>query len=53
MKTELETQTEIGNEVLNTTNIWTAIAVLTEQLGSKVGGHLETLLCKELVKNEK
>ncbi len=39
--------TEIGNEILATDNIWTAIEVLTNRLGMKVGQHLETLLCRE------
>ena len=44
---DLAPATEIGNEVLATDNIWTAIEVLTNRLGMKVGQHLETLLCKE------
>lgn len=34
-------------EILAADNIWTAIEVLTNQLGNRVGSHLETLLGKE------
>jgi hypothetical protein len=36
------------NALLETDNIWTAIGILTNAHGMKVGQHLETLLCKEI-----
>jgi hypothetical protein len=44
---DLKTLTAVGDETLAVDNIWTAIEVLTNRLGARVGKHLETLLCKE------
>ena len=41
----------LRQEVLASPTIWEAIAALTNNLGREVGDHLETMLCRELVRD--
>lgn len=44
---ELAAYTDLGSHLLASNSIWSAIGVLSEKCGDKVGHHLETLLCKD------
>jgi len=39
--------TKVAEQVLQSKDIWAAIHILTEALGTKAGSHLETLVCKD------
>lgn len=39
---------ELSQEVLAAGDIWTAIEIITNSLGAKAGGHMESMLSREI-----